>query len=102
MNQKGIGKLCFIDTCGLDHIERGIGIKSHLNQIFTEYKDNKIVFDSIFYIKKLDSGRPTELERILPLLYNACPSKPVFCIFTGADIFYAGREELFVEREWCR
>lgn len=102
LKQKGIGKLCFIDTCGLDHIERGIGIKSHLNQIFTEYKDNKIVFDSIFYIKKLDSGRPTELERILPLLYNACPSKPVFCIFTGADIFYAGREELFVEREWCR
>lgn len=102
LKQKGIGKLCFIDTCGLDHIERGIGIKSHLNQIFTEYKDNKIVFDSIFYIKKLDSGRPTELERILPLLYNACPGKPVFCIFTGADIFYAGREELLVEREWCR
>lgn len=102
LKQKGIRKLCFIDTCGLDHIERGIGIKSHLNQIFTEYKDNKIVFDSIFYIKKLDSGRPTELERILPLLYNACPGKPVFCIFTGADIFYAGREELLVEREWCR
>lgn len=102
LKQKGIGKLCFIDTCGLDHIERGMGIKSHLNQMFTEYKDNKIVFDAIFYIKKLDSGRPAELQRILPLLYNACPSKPVFCIFTGADIFYAGREELLVEREWCR
>lgn len=102
LKQKGIRRLCFIDTCGLDHIDRGMGIKSHLNQMFTEYKDNKIVFDAIFYIKKLDSGRPTELQRILPLLYGACPSKPVFCIFTGADIFYAGREELLVEKEWCR
>lgn len=101
LKRKGIKKLCFIDTCGLDHIDRGMGIKSHFNQMFTEYKDNKIVFDAIFYIKKLDSGRPTELQRILPLLYGACPSKPVFCIFTGADIFYAGREELLVEREWC-
>lgn len=102
LKQKGIKKLCFIDTCGLDHIDRGMGIKSHLNQMFTEYKDNKIVFDAIFYIKKLDSGRPTELQRILPLLYSACPSKPVFCIFTGADIFYAGREGLLIEREWCK
>lgn len=102
LNQKGIKKLCFIDTCGLDHIDRGMGIKSHLNQKFTDYKDNKVLFDAIFYIKKLDAGRPTELQRILPLLYNACPGKPVFCIFTGADIFYAGREELLIEREWSR
>jgi len=102
LKRKGIKKLCFIDTCGLDHIDRGTGIKSHLNQMFTEYKDNKIVFDAIFYIKKLDSGRPTELQKILPLLYSACPGKPFFCIFTGADIFYAGREELLVEREWGR
>lgn len=102
LKQKGIKRLRFIDTCGLDHIDRGMGIKSHLNQMFTEYKDDKIIFDAIFYIKKLDSGKPTELQRILPLLYSACPSKPVFCIFTGADIFYAGREELLVEREWCK
>ena len=102
LKQKEINKLCFIDTCGLDHIDRGMGIKSHLNQMFTKYKDNKLVFDAIFYIKKLDAGRPTELQRILPLLYNVCPGKPVFCIFTGADIFYADREELLVEREWSR
>lgn len=100
LKQKGIKKLCFIDTCGLDHIDRGMGIKSYLNKMFTEYKDDKIVFDAIFYIKKLDAGRPTELQRILPLLYSACPDKPAFCIFTGADIFYAGREDILVEREW--
>lgn len=102
LKQKGIKKLYFIDTCGLDHIDRGLGIKSHLNQVFTEYKDNKVVFYAIFYIKKLDAGRPTELQRIFPLLYGACPGKPIFCIFTGADIFYAGREELLIEREWSR
>ena len=98
--QKGVGKICFIDTCGLDHIERGIGIKSHINKLFIEYKDNKIVFDAILYVKKLDAGRPSELQRILPLLYNACPGKPVFCLFTGADIFYTGHEELLLEKEW--
>lgn len=102
LKQKGLRKICFIDTCGLDHIERGLGIKKHLNQMFIEYSDNKVMFDAIFYIKKLDAGRPTELQRILPLLYNACPGKPLFCIFTGADIFYAGREDILIEREWSR
>lgn len=102
LKQKGLRKICFIDTCGLDHIERGLGIKKHINQMFTEYNDNKVVFDAIFYIKKLDAGRPTELQRILPLLYNACPGKPLFCIFTGADIFYKGREDILIEREWNR
>ncbi len=100
LRQKGLKKICFIDTCGLDHIERGLGIKRHLNQMFTEYRDNKVDFDAIFYIKKLDAGKPTELQRIFPLLYNACPGKPIFCIFTGADIFYGGREELLIEKEW--
>ena len=102
LRQKGLKKICFIDTCGLDHIERGMGIKRHLKQVFTEYKDNKIEFDAIFYIKKLDAGKPTELERIFPLLYNSCPGKPIFCIFTGADIFYKGRENFLVEKEWSR
>lgn len=102
LKQKGLRKICFTDTCGLDHIERGLGIKKHLNQMFIEYSDNNLMFDAIFYIKKLDAGRPTELQRILPLLYNACPGKPLFCIFTGADIFYGGRENILIEREWSR
>lgn len=100
LKQKGINILRFIDTCGLDHIDRGTGVKRHLNKMFTDYKDNKIDFNAIFYIKKLDAGKPTELQKILPLLYNACPGKPVFCIFTGADIFYAKHENLLTEREW--
>lgn len=28
LKQKGLKKICFIDTCGLDHIERGLGIKN--------------------------------------------------------------------------
>jgi hypothetical protein len=76
LKQKGVKNIHFIDTCGLDHIDRGSGIKRHLNAMFTEYRDRKVEFDAIFYIKKLDAGKPTELQRILPLVYNACPGKP--------------------------
>lgn len=41
-----------------------------------------------------------ELENLIPMVYNSCPGKPIFCIFTGADIYYSGREYLLLEREW--
>lgn len=100
IKKKGIEQLRFIDTCGLDHIDRGNGLRRYLDKVFDEYKVNKVNFDAIFYIKKLDAGKPTELEKILPTLYTSCPGKPIFCVFTGADIFYAGRESALLEYEW--
>ncbi len=96
----GITKLELIDTCGLDHIDRGTGIKRLLQEKFLTYRENRIRLDAIFYLKKLDAGKPTELERILPILYNIVPDQPIFNIFTGADIFYKGKEEYLINFPW--
>lgn len=98
----GIAKLELIDTCGLDHIERGNGIKRLLQEKFSTYSENRIRLDAVFYLKKLDAGKPTELERILPILYNIAPDQPIFNIFTGADIFYRGKEEYLINFPWNR
>lgn len=96
----GITNLELIDTCGLDHIERGTGIKRLLQKKFITYSENGIRLDAVFYLKKLDAGRPAELERILPILYNIAPDQPIFNIFTGADIFYRGKEEYLINFPW--
>jgi len=96
----GIARLDLIDTCGLDHIERGNGIKRVLQEKFSTYSENRIRLDAVFYLKKLDAGKPAELERILPILYNISPDQPIFNIFTGADIFYRGKEEYLINFPW--
>lgn len=95
----GITNIRLLDTCGLDHIERGTGIKRYMLDKFLEYEE-KYNFKAIFYIKKLDSGKPVELERMLPIIYSIVPEHPIFTIFTGADVFYAGREEILMHFEW--
>lgn len=87
----GISKISFIDTCGLDHIERGRIPKRVISDIFTKYKassgnDYEEIINAVFYVKKLDSGRPTELESILPAIYEIEPKAALYCIFTGIDI----------------
>lgn len=96
----GIDNLELIDTCGLDHIERGTGIKRLLQEKFSTYNEKRIGLDAVLYLKKLDAGKPTELERILPILYNIAPNQPIFNIFTGADIFYRGKEEYLIHFPW--
>lgn len=96
----GIQRIKLIDTCGLDHIERGTGIKRLLQEKFSAYNEAGVKLDAVFYLKKLDAGRPAELERILPILYNIAPDQPIFNIFTGADIFYGGREEYLIDFPW--
>lgn len=96
----GVERLELIDTCGLDHIERGTGIKRLLQEKFSTYSEKRIRLDAVFYLKKLDAGKPTELERILPILYNIAPDQPIFNIFTGADIFYRGKEEYLINFPW--
>lgn len=86
----------FLDTRGLDHIEKGNDKKRLLQDFITEVKldrekdINKAVnaIDAMFYLKKLDSGKPTELENIIPIIYEIVPSVSLYCIFTGIDIFY--------------
>lgn len=95
----GIDNIRLLDTCGLDHIERGKGIKRYITEKFLEYEE-KYNLKAIFYVKKLDSGKPVELERILPIIYSIAPEQPIFTIFTGVDIFYAGREDILMNFKW--
>lgn len=84
-----IKRVRFIDTCGLDHVEKGEASKEIINKILAEYKDN---IKTIFYVKKLDSGRPTELEKIIPNVYATQANSSLYCIFNGIDIFYDGNK----------
>lgn len=85
MDKLMIKELCFIDTCGLDHIETGETSKDILKKVFEKHNDN---IKAIIYLKKLDSGRPTELERIIPTIYKIQSNAAVYCVLNGIDLLY--------------
>lgn len=97
-----IKTLSLIDTHGLDHIEKGVSKKRLLKDFFSEQKENrekklgkaKKAIDAVFYLKKLDSGRPTELDYIIPLIYDVEPQVTLYCIFTGIDIFNLNSKDI--------
>ncbi|MDP5276195.1 hypothetical protein [Chengkuizengella axinellae] len=97
-----IKSITFVDTYGLDHIEKGVSKKRLLKDFFTEQKENrekrlntaKQGIDAVLYLKKLDSGRPTELDYIVPLIYEVEPQVTLYCIFTGIDIFNLKNKEV--------
>ena len=81
--------IIFHDTRGLDHIEKGVDKKMQIRNYLTNLEEGKSGekrIDAVFYIKKLDSGRPTELEKTIPFIYEIIPNVPFFCLFTGIDI----------------
>lgn len=95
----GINKIKLIDTCGLDHIEvyNKALIKDKLRKNLSDNeKDTKISYSEInvLYFKKLDSGKPDELRNILPIIREVIPASPVYCVFTGIDIFYKTSDEI--------
>ena len=51
-------------------------------------------------MKKLDSGKPTEIESILPVIFEITPGTPLYCVFTGGDIYYMGRESMLLNYRW--
>lgn len=88
-----IKKLNILDSCGLDHVKNNIDDVSKIRNILTEHKEMNDTVElgehyAIVYLKKLDSGKPDELRNILPALVRAIPESPVYCVFTGIDIFY--------------
>lgn len=86
-----IRELRILDTYGLDHVEWGKGARNVLHDIRYRYEEEeKIRIDDvgILYLKKLDSGRPEELRVVLPCVYEVMPQAPVYCVFSGIDIFY--------------
>ncbi|GKX64860.1 hypothetical protein [Inconstantimicrobium mannanitabidum] len=98
-----LNQITFIDTCGLDHIyimsEKKI--KERLNHYYHEYINNHLIDSSlqvdevaILYVKKLDSGKPDELRTFLPCVEKTIPKAPVYCVFSGIDIFYRTDDEI--------
>ena len=87
-DELGLNGLRFIDTCGLDHVEKGRNLKRTLQDTFDRIKIKMIEPDAVLYLKKLDSGRPTELENILPLIFEVNPKITLYSAFTGIDILY--------------
>lgn len=85
-NKLKIKEICLIDTCGLDHVEKGETPIEIIKEAFSKRNDD---IKTVFYIKKLDSGRPTELEQIIPAIYKAQSNAAVYCILNGADILYS-------------
>ncbi|MBU3175184.1 hypothetical protein KPL47_02245 [Clostridium estertheticum] len=100
---KGIETINFYDTRGLDHVDIGNEVENYIGGIFSNLADKgQKHFDAIFYIKKMDSGKPTELENILPMIYKIQPAVPIYGIFTGADLFFKGKEDYLYGFRWNR
>ena len=58
--------------------------------IYNLNEEDILKFDSnlaVVYVKKLDSGNPTELHNIVPDIFELIPMAPIYCVFTGLDIF---------------
>lgn len=104
MKELKMSELTIIDTHGLDHVEWDASKKDILEDAVFQYKDDKeIEFDKnigVLYIKKLDSGRPNEIKNILPYVYEIIPKAPVYCVFSGIDIFYSLDEKQIGKINW--
>lgn len=98
LKRKAIEQISFYDTCGIDHINRG-NYRIVFQEIFNEVAKDGIV-DGIIYVKKLDSGKPVELNNILPILNSLQSACPIFCIFTGMDQFIVGKREYIGQMLW--
>ncbi|BCJ94893.1 hypothetical protein acsn021_24620 [Anaerocolumna cellulosilytica] len=102
-----IKKINFIDTRGLDHIEKGVAKESVIQKIFSDEKEeyekehngvkNEDGIDAVLYLKKLDSGKPNELSEVIPLIYRVSPQISLYTVFTGIDIFYADLHNCIID-----
>lgn len=99
MDDLRISTLKLIDTYGLDHANWDQEKGRVLSNIVYNLQEKKLIqFNSdlaVTYIKKLDSGKPTELKSIIPQIYNIIPQAPIYCVFNGLDIFLDSKIDLF-------
>ncbi len=98
--------LTIVDTCGLDHVTiwNQKDLKKQAERLYADYvkmwemskekQQDRMMETGILYIKKLDSGKPDELNSILPIVREIIPSTPMYCMFSGIDIFYRTEQEI--------
>ena len=104
LKKMSIRSITLLDTCGLNHVENDGTSLMKVRNVVTQYRDAGIGFEdvAVLYIKKLDAGRPDELRNIIPVIVRALPKAPLYCVFTGIDIFYGHNIERMVNMEWER
>ena len=78
-----LSQLAFLDTYGLDHMAQvtADSLKQRLWELSSENAD----VNFIFYIRKLGTDAPSDLESFIPAIYAANPHFRVYAIFTGID-----------------
>lgn len=101
-----IDMLTIVDTCGLDHVTiwNEKDLEKQVARLYADYvkkwersEENQhkwMMETGILYIKKLDSGKPDELNSILPIVRKIIPATPIYCMFSGIDIFYRTDPEI--------
>lgn len=98
-------EILLIDTCGLDHIDKGKGnrftlservvhINGRLNNMEGQYRLNNII-----YLKKLDAGKPTEISDIFAYIADMDLEGGLYCVFTGLDIYESSNASFFAKNK---
>lgn len=94
-----------IDTCGLDHIDKGKGnrftLKERVEHIKQRLQDSsdKYHLNNIIYLKKLDAGKPTEISDIFAYIADMDIEGGLYCVFTGLDIYENSNGSFFAKNK---
>lgn len=98
-------EILLIDTCGLDHIDKGKGNRftlservTHINNRLNCLKD-KYRLNNIIYLKKLDAGKPTEISDIFAYIADMDIEGGLYCVFTGLDIYENSNASFFAKNK---
>lgn len=99
MDDLSITNLKLIDTYGLDHASWNEDKGEVLVDILYNLQQKKLLlFNSdlaVIYIKKMDSGKPTELKAMIPYIYKMIPQASIYCVLNGLDIFLGPQVKSF-------
>lgn len=78
-----IKSLKLIDTYGLDHIDELTkeALFKRLPKIFDDYQE----IETVFYIRKLNTDSPTDIETTMTALYTVNPRVTLYAIFSEID-----------------
>ena len=104
MDDLGISNLKLFDTYGLDHAGWDGDKGKILTDVLYDLQEKKILYFNsdlaVVYIKKMDSGKPTELKSIIPQIYKMIPQSPIYCVFNGLDIFLGNEIDTFTDMDY--
>ena len=104
--ESGRNEMLLIDTCGLDHIDKGKGNRFTLSERVKQIKKKleekdklKYELNNLIYVKKLDAGRPTEISDIFAYIADMDIEGGLYCVFTGLDIYEKSNRSFFARNK---